>query len=307
MYHYSSDQITIEIPTNSETGPVRIGGVPGLVPTVMVGSIYHTGDRLVLDAKSGRIDRDKTEATLEAVSEVSAKSGIPSVLDVVAVTPDAMATYVRYLSDVTDMPLMIDGSGSHEVNLAGLRAASEIGIMDRIILNSLGPDDNDAVYKQLRDMGLKNALLLAFNSEAMASSEKRVELAKTLIERATQSGIENVMVDTGVIDLLTLGPACNAIRRVKDETGVPSGCGAHNAVNTWEGLVAKFGKSAKRPAQVGSSLMPVTMGADFILYGPVKHAPIVFPSVAMVDVALSGVFLEERVRPKKPHPRYLIG
>ena len=75
----------------------------------------------------------------------------------------------------------------------------------------------------------------------------------------------------------------------------------------WEGLVPKFGKEAKKPATVGSSLIPVTMGADFILYGPVKHAPIIFPSVAMVDVALSGGLLEEGKRPKRPHPRYLIG
>jgi tetrahydromethanopterin S-methyltransferase subunit H len=53
--------------------------------------------------------------------------------------------------------------------------------------------------------------------------------------------------------------------------------------------------------------MPVVLGADFVLIGPAKNAPIVYPSLAMVDTALSGVFMEQRIRPEKPHPRYLIG
>jgi tetrahydromethanopterin S-methyltransferase subunit H len=53
--------------------------------------------------------------------------------------------------------------------------------------------------------------------------------------------------------------------------------------------------------------MPVVLGADFVLYGPVKHASIVFPSVAMIDTALSGVLLEKKIRPDRQHPRFKIG
>jgi tetrahydromethanopterin S-methyltransferase subunit H len=52
--------------------------------------------------------------------------------------------------------------------------------------------------------------------------------------------------------------------------------------------------------------MPVSLGADFVLMGPAKDAPLVYPSVAMVDVALSGILIEDRIRPDKPHPRYLV-
>ena len=203
MHSYSSEQITIEIPTKS--GITRIGGVPGLIPTAMIGSIFYAGDKLVLDAKSGTVDKKKTEAILENVSETSMKTGIPNILDIVAETPQAMREYVAYLGDLTDMPLMIDGSGSLEVNLAGLETANELGLIERTILNSIGPEDDESVYQKVVSLGLKTAMLLAFNSEAMASSSKRVELAKILIERARKAGLQNVMVDTGVMDLLTLG------------------------------------------------------------------------------------------------------
>lgn len=301
MYKYKSKQKTIEV------GSVKIGGRPGLAPTVMVGSIFYNKDKLVLDSRSGSVDKRATEQLLQQLEEVSEKTGIPSILDVVAETPEAMENYMSLLGDTTEMPLMVDGSGSKEVNLVGLRTASDLGFMDRVILNSIGPEDDETSIIRYLETGLRSAMLLAFSSEAMPSSTKRVTLAESLIERVADAGIGDLMVDTGVVDLLTLGLACKAISSIKDRTGVPVGCGAHNAVNMWSGLVPKFGKEAKRPAQVGSSLMPVVLGADFILYGPIKHAPVVFPSVAMIDVALSGALLEEGIRPDKSHPRFRIG
>lgn len=301
MFSFTSKQKTVEV------GPVRIGGRPGLVPTVMIGSIFYNKDKLVLDPKTGSVDRKNTATLIHQLEEISEKTGIPSVLDVVAETPEAMRNYISLLGEMTEMPLMVDGSGSAEVNLAGLETAGDLGLMDRVILNSIGPENDEKTISAYCDTGLRTAMLLAFSSDAMPSSRRRVELAETLIGRLSEHGIGNLIVDTGVVDLLTLGLASKAIAAVKDRTGVPAGCGAHNAVNMWVGLVPKFGKEAKRPAQVGASLMPVVLGADFILYGPIKHAPILFPSVAMIDVALSGMLLEEGSRPDRSHPRYRIG
>ncbi len=301
MHDYGVEQKTIRV------GQINIGGRPGRSPTVMIGSVFFNKDRLVLDSKTGKFDRESTREAIRRLEETSEKTGVPSVLDVVAETPEAMENYIRYLGETTQMPLMIDGSGVLEVNLAGLRTAKEMGILDRIILNSIGPDDDEDTILRYVEAGVETAMLLAFSSSAMASYSKRFELAKSLIARASAAGIGNVMIDTGVVDLLTLGLACKSIDLVKNETGWPAGCGAHNAVNMWSGLVPKFGKEAKRPAQVGSALMSVALGADFVLYGPIKHAPVTFPSVAMIDVALSGILLEEGIRPDKSHPRYKIG
>jgi tetrahydromethanopterin S-methyltransferase subunit H len=228
-------------------------------------------------------------------------------LDVVAETPEAMQNYLRYLVDVVESPLLIDGSSDMTVNLAGLKVANEGGFLDRVVLNSLTPEVGEDDYRRVQELGLANALILAHSTAAITSATKRIEIAQTLSEKAMNAGISNLLFDTGVLDLPTLGLACKAIRGIKDALGFPSGCGAHNAVSTWKGLKTKFGKEAKIPAFVGSSLMPVALGADFILYGPIKHAPVVFPSVAMIDVALSGIFLESRTRIPKPHPRYSIG
>jgi len=300
LFEYSVEQQTITI------GGVKIGGLPGRNATVVIASIFYSKDRLVKDAETGDIDKTATEDVLGMLAEMSDKTGLPTMLDVVASSPNAMDAYLSYLVDTCDFPLLIDGSGDTAINSAGISKAKESGFLDRVVLNSLTPDTKDETYDVIKEAGLQNALLLTFNTSAITSVVKRVELADQLIERARETGITNILLDTGVLDLLTLGIACKAQMILKDKYGYPIGNGAHNAVSTWRGLVPKFGKEAKSAAYVGSSLIPVVLGADFVMIGPAKEAPVVYPSIAMVDTVLSGSLLEDRIRPEKPHPRYMI-
>ena len=300
MFDYRADQKTLEI------GGIRIGGLPGRIPTGLIPSIFYANDRLVKNTDTGEFDRNATEDILNMLTDLTDRTGLGTMLDVVASTTEAMERYLQYLVDTTEFPLLIDGSDSLEVNSAGINFAKESGFLDRVIINSLTPDTKDELYSVVKDAGLKNALLLTFNSSSMVSISKRVEIADELIEKALKAGVQSIMIDTGVMDLPTLGIACKTQHILKDKYGYPVGSGAHNAVSTWAGLKQKFGKAAKKPALVGSSLMPVSLGADFVLMGPAKDASIVYPSVAMIDVALSGILIEERFRPDKPHPRYLV-
>ncbi|MHA1388158.1 MAG: tetrahydromethanopterin S-methyltransferase subunit H family protein [Candidatus Thorarchaeota archaeon] len=301
MFDYSVAQKIYDI------GGVKIGGLPGLNPTVLINSIFYSKDKLVKDAKTGEFDKTTTEATLAMLENLSEKTGNPTMLDVVASTSEAMVKYLEFLVDATDFPLVIDGSDSPEVNSAGLTYAKESGFMDRVILNSLTPDTQDDFFEVVKDSDLQNVILLTFNTASMMSATKRVEEADKLISKVLKAGIKQILIDTGVLDLPSLGIACKTQHLLKSKYGYPIGNGAHNAYSTWKGLETKFGKTAKKPALVGTSLMPVSLGADFVLTGPTKHAPIIYPSVAMIDVALSGMYIEERKRPEKPHPRYLIG
>ena len=276
-------------------------------PTVLINSIFYNKDKLVQDAKSGDFDKKATENVLSMLAGLTEKTGNPTMLDIVGSTSEAMLKYLEFLVDATEFPLIIDGSDSPEVNSAGLTYAKESGFMDRVILNSLTPDTKDDFYDVVQESGLENVILLTFNTESMMSATKRVEVADELIQKALDIGIKRIMIDTGVLDLPSLGIACKTQHLLKSKYGYPVGNGAHNAYSTWNGLETKFGKLAKKPALVGTSLMPVSLGADFVLIGPPKDAHITYPSVAMIDVALSGMYIEERKRPERPHPRYLIG
>ena len=53
--------------------------------------------------------------------------------------------------------------------------------------------------------------------------------------------------------------------------------------------------------------MPTIIGADFVLFGPLKNAQMHYPAVAMIEAAYSQMMMEKGVRPDKKHPRYRIG
>ena len=300
MFDFKAQQRTLEI------SGVRIGGPVGKIPTVLIPSMFYNKDRIVKNAEKGEFDKSAAETLLSMLVDFTQRTGLGTMLDVVATTKESMEKFLQYLVDETNFPLLVDGSDSLEVNIAGIRYAKDSGFLNRVIINSLTPDTKDELYEVVKEVGLTSALLLTFNSASMISSSKRVKIGDTLIQRAQAAGVSNIIIDTGVMDLPTLGIACKTQHILKDRYGYPVGNGAHNAISTWSGLVPKFGKEAKKSAVVGSSLMPVALGADFVLMGPAKDAPIVYPSVAMVDVALSGILIEEKIRPDKPHPRYLV-
>ncbi len=285
MFEYKSDQRIVEI------GGVRVGGIPGTRPPVLVGSVFYMGDPLVSDAQTGAIDRSEADTALRLISELSEKTKLPSMLDVVATSPEAMRKYLTYLVDETPFPLLIDGSASVEVNLAGIEVAEAGGFLDRVALNSLTPNTSPAVYEVAQEKGLRNAVILTFSMAAVTSVKERVDIASQIVDKAGAVGISNVLIDTAVIDAPTLGIACSAQHVIKDRLGFPVGCGAHNAVSTWKGFTKRFGKPARISGIVASVTMPVAMGADFVLYGPVQHASEVYPAIHLVDKALSGLQL----------------
>ena len=125
MFEYKVDQKTLEI------GGVRIGGRPGRIPTTLIPSIFYTKDRLVKNADKGETDKSATENLLNMLADLTERTGLGTMLDVVATTSEAMEKYLQYLVDNTNFPLLIDGSDSLEVNTAGIRFAKEGGFLDR--------------------------------------------------------------------------------------------------------------------------------------------------------------------------------
>jgi len=283
---------------------VEVGGLPGERPTVLIGSIFYHGHKIVRDERRGEFDREAAEKLLKDQEELSDKTGNPCMVDVVASTGEAMKKYLEFVSDVTDVPILVGGAIA-SVRLEGVRYAGEVGLIDRVVYNSLVPNAKPEELEGVREAGVRSAVLLTFSPRRFTTAS-RIEAAKQLLETARKLGVEKVMVDTCTLDIPSLGMSCKAIQVIKDELGVPAGCGAHNAVSMWRGLKPKFGRRAVKPAIASSCVMAASVGADFILYGPIKEAKIVFPAVAMVDAAYGYLVMESGGRLDRSHPLFRI-
>ncbi|MEM0010968.1 MAG: hypothetical protein QXT84_04655, partial [Candidatus Bathyarchaeia archaeon] len=111
---------------------------------------------------------------------------------------------------------------------------------------------------------------------------------------------------TTVLDIATLGLACKAIFEVKERYGYPAGCGAHNAIASWKALKEKKNKILEISCSSIANGLPVAIGADFILYGPVSDAEYIFPAISLINAAYAQILMEEGKRPPATHPRFKI-
>jgi len=299
LMDFAAEQQTFEI------GNIKIGGQPGARPTVLIGSAFYHGHNIIIDEDRGEFDRDEAAKRIQLQEDFSQRTGNPGMLDVVGATPEALPKHLEFAASVTDMPLLLDGTTT-DVRMAGLEYVAKAGLGDRIVYNSIQPGIDDEELAAIRDSGVKCALLLTYYLQDF-SAKGRVQAVREMLPRIHAAGIENVIVDTCVMDLATMGQACSAIHDIKDEFGLPAGGGVHNAVAMWKGLKKKMGDQAVKPCIASVSAAAVAVGADFLLYGPVEDSKYVFPAVAMVDTALSQLVMEKGGKIDKAHPRYRIG
>ena len=299
MFKFKKEQMTFEI------AGVKIGGDIGENPTVMIGSIFYKGDKTVKDEKNGNIDQEAAKNLITKAEEMSERTGLPAMLDVICTNPVSAENYLRFAAETTEMPLLIDAV-SDEAAIKGLETAKDLGIIDRIILNSISPETKDPIYRKIKEVGLKSAIVLTYSVRAIISSEERVRLLEDLIPKVKEAGIQNILVDTVVVDISTLGLACKAIYEIKDQFGYPAGCGAHNAVSSWKALRKKKDPLLTAVSSTIVNSLPVAIGADFVLYGPIKDAEYVFPAVCLIDAAYGQISIEKGKRPSASHPRFKI-
>ncbi|WXG46876.1 MAG: tetrahydromethanopterin S-methyltransferase subunit H [Candidatus Atabeyarchaeum deiterrae] len=282
MFRFEKEQQVLDI------AGVKVGGQPGEYPTVLVGSIFYDRHKIVSNEAKGEFDKKQAELLINKVKEMSEKTKNPFFLDVVANTPEALIKYVDYISSATDCPFFIDGP-SPKVRIPATKHAMEIGLRERAIYNSIDYLVTDEEAKALRNLNVKNAVVMAFTPKKPLT-EGRVDILrgypgqKGLLRFAEEAGVKNTLVDTAVTDVPGIGIAAKAIHLVKKEFGLPTGCGPANAVTQWKRLKkGEFGQQGYNVCSGGSGIVTQMMGANFVLFGPIELSESAFIACAMTD------------------------
>ncbi len=292
-----------------EIAGIAVGGYPGVIPTTLIGSLFYGGHKIVKDPKTGLFDKKKALQLLENQDQMAATTGNPCMLDLVAETPKAMQKYLNFVAEHTEAPILIDSTVA-ETRIAALEYANEVGLLSRVVYNSLMPAYQQKELQAIQNAQLKQVILLAF-AKQLATTAGRIETIYTsestgLYFTASKAGVTKPLIDTCVIDIPSLGMACSAINHLKANFGFVCGCGAHNAIETWRGLKTKFQSGLQVTGVVSTAVFAASAGADFILYGPIEHASAVFPMVAMVDAAWGQLVFEDSGKIDTKHPLFKI-
>jgi len=305
MFRFEKEQQIFEV------GGVRLGGQPGQLPTVMIGSIFYHGDKTVTDPVKGEFDKERALKLLRDGEEQSLKTGNPGMLDVNGINGQALVKFIDFIADNTSFPILIGGA-TVESRVTAAKHVAEVGLVDRCAYNSIGGDTTEEELAAIKEAGIKSAILLLFNKR-WPTIEGRVELLRGkapqrgLLEIAEEAGVRNFLVDVSVVDMPDPGPASKAVYYVKERYGLPSGCGPHNAVQMWR-RGGRLDAAQVVSANAVAHVSPILMGANFILYGPVSHAERIYLPCALADAYVAYAMRQQyRIAPlTKEHPLFKI-
>ncbi|MGV9172861.1 MAG: hypothetical protein ACOC44_07220 [Promethearchaeia archaeon] len=260
---------------------VRIGGQPGENPVVAVGSVFYSNHKALLNEKTGEFDEDIVEEEINNFIEIVEENNIQAIIDVVGSTSNALIKECSYVADLVDLPFLVDGLND-EIRVPAMEGIKEIGLLDRAILNSIDENTNEERIQKLKAIGVKNSVLLTFGTRYIYPEKKLSFLQEDLIPKAKQAGIENYIVDTAVLDLASISFNFGTTRLVKNKLGLPTGYAPSNAIYDWD-FIKQYGEKARYGAISSIMVNCLDAGSDFILFGPIKFAKWVVPSLALIS------------------------
>ena len=199
-------------------------------PFVMIGErINPTGRKLLAEEmKNGDFSRVEADALAQVAAGahmLDVNAGIP-----LADEPALLARAVQLVQSITDVPLSIDSS---------IIEALEAGLgvyQGKALVNSVTGED-EVMERVLPLVARHGAAVVAISNDETGISEDpdvRFAVAKRIVERAADHGIPaaDVVVDPLVMPIGAMGTAGRQafalIRRLREELGVNTTCGASN-------------------------------------------------------------------------------
>lgn len=212
---------------SSETREVVIGFER---PFVLIGErINPTGRRLLAEEMKGgdfsRVQQDAMAQVGAGAQMLDVNAGIP-----LADEPALLAKAIELVQSLTDVPLAIDSS---------IVAALEAGLSvykGKALVNSVTGEE-ERLEQVLPLVARHGAAVVAISNDETGISEDpdvRFEVAKKIVSRAADHDIpaSDVVVDPLVMPIGAMGTAgrqvFHLIRRLRDELGVNTTCGASN-------------------------------------------------------------------------------
>lgn len=285
MFRFKTEQKVFRI------GNTKIGGQPGDNPPLLIASMFHNKDRILIDRK-GNFDRNKAVELIRKQEELSASTGIPSMVAMVANTPEEAKIYIDFYLETTDMPFGID-MWVAEKRAKATEYIAQLGVQDKFLYNSITPWDKDikGQVSKLKDLGIKHVVIQAFDDQDQSPTGRLRSLERILNEGA--DSFDTIIVDTSVMNLPATSFSLIANRLIKEKFGLPCGGAYSNGTHMWAKAKEMWGLDGFRAMDAVAQGMSSVLWSDFNFYGPIVTAPRIFPAVATAHVLLSTMVYDE--------------
>jgi len=268
-------------------GGISIGGQPGEHPPVLIGSIFHKGDRLIKSRHERVFDRDRARELLKRQEELSQQTGIPAMIDLVGNSGQELKAYLEFVAATTPIPLGID-AWRLQPKLEAAQYAKELGLLDRLFYNSLNPwsEDLEREVASIGEIGIKHLIVVAFdptNPEPVG----RLKSLEKLLRAVEGLQLESILVDTTAMNLPATAFCSQANYWIKQNYGLPVGSAPANGTYMWKFAQQAWGGSGLAATDAAIHAIATVLWHDFLFYGPLTAAGRIFPAVATASAFLA--------------------
>jgi tetrahydromethanopterin S-methyltransferase subunit H len=253
----------------------KLGGQPGEYPTVLAASIFYNKHEIVLDDKTGKIDKPKAEALWNRCQVLSDTTGVPHMIQIMAEYPAAFESYFTWFDSVDNKTAFLMDSSVPKALAHACKYATEVGLAHRAIYNSINGSILPENIEALKNSDVDSAIVLAFNpaDPSVAGREKVLVEGGVagqkmgMIPISEDCGITRPILDTAATPLgLGSGSAYREILACKAIHGYPTGGAYHNMTVAWTWL-----KRWKGTSKTPSVLAEGYKGKDLLLEQMSKH------------------------------------
>ncbi|MBY9017669.1 MAG: hypothetical protein KGD66_02455 [Candidatus Lokiarchaeota archaeon] len=265
-----------------EYGNVKTGYGNFNLPPVLIGTMFYQGQTIVERDDPTKFNVEKAKKRILKQKSLAKQYKIPDLLEISAVTPEAMLKYLEFYLDHFEPPFVL--GGTFEARSAGLEYLLERGIKStEFIYNAISNLKNNTEMDLLKKHKIQTAVVLVLASPNMTSTQRYAYITEknqpdniNIIDGLKKLGVERIWIDGGVINLESLAHIIETQQLISTSLKLPVGTASNLFLFKYSSprLNKKFHTRYRR----ASIMFMTTWFSNFIFYGPIEDATECFAS-----------------------------
>jgi tetrahydromethanopterin S-methyltransferase subunit H len=269
------------------------------LPPVLIGTIFYDGETIISRNHPEQFNEQKAKKRIDRHIQLASKYKIPGLIEISASDPKAMKYYLEFYLENYKTPFVL--GGTFDTRAAGVRYLEEQGIKtDEYVYNTISNLKRSQEVELLKKYNIKSLVVLIIGSENMTSTQRYAYLTEktqhgniSILEGLKNIGVENILVDGGVINLESLAHILETQKLVSESLNLPVGTAPNLVLFKYSSprLNKKFHTRFRR----ANIMAFATWYSNFIFYGAIEDATECF-SAAYQTFKFKKIVQEKNIR-----------
>jgi tetrahydromethanopterin S-methyltransferase subunit H len=263
-------------------GNIKLGYGHFNLPPILIGTMFYQGQTIVERKEEKIFDQGKAKKRIDLHKMLAKQYNIPELIEISAVSPDAIVKYLEFYLDTYEPPFIL--GGTYEARIAGIEYLNDRGQSpDDYIYNSVSSLKNKNELEFLKKNKITTVVILILGSPSMSSTQRYSYITENnqpgnnnILEGLKKYGVNKILIDGGVVDIESLAHIIEAQQMISKSLHLPVGTAPtlflfkYSAPRLNERFHTKYRKA--------SIISLTSWFSNFIFYGAIEDAKVCFSS-----------------------------